>query len=221
MDYSSFVWLPICVGLTAVGLVLSYYAGRRHGYLSMLRGAAWSLLPVAAYLTGSIEMFWKIGVAIGHYADGFIFSPEKWAGIAVAGAAALLFTTTHGKSRRRAARLARRAARAERKKAGGDGDGTGLAGAGAGAAGAAGALGAAESLGTRALDTLTHTQSAKTQPVRTQPVKTREQPAKTQLQPTATQPVTQPVKGGKASGKSPAVDDDMKDIDEILRKRGI
>jgi hypothetical protein len=211
MDYSSFVWLPICVGLTAVGLVLSYYYGRRHGHLSMMRGAAWSLLPLAAYLTGSIEMFWKIGVAIGHYADGFIFSPEKWAGIAVAGAAALLFTTTHGKSRRRAARLARRAARAERKKAGGDGDETGLAGA----AGAAGALGAAGSLGTRALDTLTRTQSAKTQPAKTQPAKT--QPAKTQMQPTA----TQPAKSGKAAAKSPAVDDDMKDIDEILRKRGI
>jgi hypothetical protein len=192
MNYDSFVWLPICVGLTAVGLVISYYYGRRHGRLSMMRGAAWSLLPLAAYLTGSIEMFWKIGVAIGHYADGFFFSPEKWAGIAVAGAAAVLFTSTHGKSRRRAARLARRAARAERKKAAGSDDEAGVAGA----AGAAGALGQAGPTGTRALDTLTRTQ-----------------PAKTQAQPAA--------KSGKAPAKSAAADDDMKDIDEILRKRGL
>ncbi|HSZ39778.1 MAG TPA: cellulose synthase [Trebonia sp.] len=197
MNYDSFVWLPICVGLTAVGLVISYYYGRRHGRLSMMRGAAWSLLPLAAYLTGSIEMFWKIGLAIGHYADGFFFSPEKWAGIAVAGVAAVLFTSTHGKSRRRAARLARRAARAERKKTGGADDETGLAGS----AGAAGALGQAGPTGTRALDTLTRTQ-----------------PAKTQVQPAKTQPAA---KGGKAPAKSAAADDDMKDIDEILRKRGI
>jgi hypothetical protein len=192
MGYSSIAWLPLCAGLTVLGLVLSYLAGRRRGYLTMMRGAAWSLLPIAAYLTGSVEMFWKIGVAIGHYADGFFFSPEKWAGIAVAGAAAVLFTSTHGKSRRRAARLARRAARAERKKAAGSDDEAGVAGA----AGAAGALGQAGPTGTRALDTLTRTQ-----------------PAKTQAQPAA--------KSGKAPAKSAAADDDMKDIDEILRKRGL
>jgi hypothetical protein len=104
MGYSSIAWLPLCAGLTILGLVLSYLAGRRRGRLAMLRGVAWSLLPIAAYLTGSVEMFWKIGVAIGHYADGFVFSPVKWAGIAVAGISALLFAATRGRERRRAAR---------------------------------------------------------------------------------------------------------------------
>ena len=74
---------------------------RRRGIGSGLRGAAWSLLPVAAYLTGAIEMFWKMGVAIGDFATGFVFSPKVWSGIAVAGFSALLFVVSGPLRRRR------------------------------------------------------------------------------------------------------------------------
>jgi hypothetical protein len=210
MDYNSFVWLPICAGLTALGLVLSYVVGRRRGYLSMLRGAAWSLLPLAAYLTGSVEMFWKIGVAIGHYADGFVFSPVKWAGIGVAGVSALLFFSTGGRSRRKAVRAARKAARRDRKNAA---DGTG----------ATAAVGAA---GTTALDTLAlgsldpATGQARTAQAKTVPAKTTAASTAAQAKQAAEAKPGKPAKPGKGSGKAP-VDDDMKDIEEILRKRGI
>jgi len=88
--YDKIAWLPLCGGLTGLGLVLSYLVMRRRGLGSGLRGAAWSLLPLAAYLTGAIEMFWKMGVAIGDFATGFVFSPRVWSGIAVTGVAALL-----------------------------------------------------------------------------------------------------------------------------------
>ena len=197
MGYSSIVWLPICAGLTAVGLVLSYYYGRRHGYLSMLRGAAWSLLPIAAYLTGSVEMFWKIGEAIGHFASGFVFSPVKWAGVGVTGLSALLFFSTGGRQRRKAARLARKSARAERKREAED-------------SGAAAVAGSKQVSPTQALDTLT----LDTRDLA--PVKTSQAAAATT--PTATKAKNaKPPKGGKSSPE----DDDMKDIDEILRKRGL
>jgi hypothetical protein len=92
--YHSIWWLPLCGGLTGLGLVLSYIAMRRRGLGSGLRGAAWSLLPLAAWLTGSIEMFWKIGVAIGDFAKGFVFSPRVWSGIALAGLAVVLFVVS-------------------------------------------------------------------------------------------------------------------------------
>jgi len=92
--YDKIWWLPICGGLTGLGLVLSYLTMRRRGLGSGLRGAAWSLLPIAAYLTGSIEMFWKIGVAIGDWAKGFAFSPKVWSGIALAGVAVVLFVVS-------------------------------------------------------------------------------------------------------------------------------
>ena len=70
----------MCRPLAGLGLVLSYLAGRKRGLRSFLRGAAWSLLPIAAYLTGSIEMFWKIGSAIGAFATAFVFDPAGLVG---------------------------------------------------------------------------------------------------------------------------------------------
>ena len=102
--YDQIVSLPLCGGLTALGLVLSYFVMRRRGLGSGLRGAAWSLLPLAAYLTGSVKMFWKIGVAIADFAKGFVFSTEVWSGIAVAGLAALLFVVSGPLRRRRGRR---------------------------------------------------------------------------------------------------------------------
>ena len=99
--YDKIAWLPLCGGLTGLGLVLSYLAYRRRGLGTGLRWAAWSLLPIAAYLTGSIEMFWQMGVAVGDFAKGFVFSPKVWAGIALAGLAVVLFVVS-GPMRRRA-----------------------------------------------------------------------------------------------------------------------
>jgi hypothetical protein len=92
--YDKIWWLPICGGLTGLGLVLSYLIARSRGVRAGMRGAAWSLLPIAAYLTGSIEMFWKMGVAIGDFAKGFVFSPRVWSGIAVSGLALVLFVVS-------------------------------------------------------------------------------------------------------------------------------
>src|ERR1700760_3989883 len=116
MSYSSIEWLPLAAGLTILGLVLSYLTYRRRGLRPALMGTALSLLPIAAYLTGAIEMLWKVGVAIGQFGTGFVFSPEKWAGIGVTGLAIALFLAAGGRSRRKVAREDRRAARAEQAR---------------------------------------------------------------------------------------------------------
>ncbi|MGD0602669.1 MAG: cellulose synthase [Streptosporangiaceae bacterium] len=99
--YDKIAWLPLCGGVTGLGLVLSYLAMRRRGISAGLRGAGWSLLPLAAYLTGAIEMFWKMGIAIGDFATGFVFSARVWSGIALAGVAVLLLFVSGGLRRRR------------------------------------------------------------------------------------------------------------------------
>ena len=122
--YDQIAWLPLCGGLTGLGLVLSYFVMRRRGLGAGLRWAAWSLLPLAAYLTGSIKMFWKMGVAIGDFAKGFVFSAEVWSGIAVAGLAVVLFVVS-GRLRRRGKRgqdqqaVGAKAARPPRRPPGG------------------------------------------------------------------------------------------------------
>ena len=111
MSYSSIAWLPLAAGLTVLGLLLSYVILRRSGVRPALRMVAVSLLPIAAYMTGAIEMFWKIGVAIGQFGTGFAFSTTKWVGIGVTGLAIALFLAAGGRARRKASRQARKAAR--------------------------------------------------------------------------------------------------------------
>jgi hypothetical protein len=88
--------------LTLLGLIVSWFAWRRRGVAAGLRGVAWSLLPLAAYLTGAISMLWKMGSAVASFATSFIFSPEVWSGIIVAGTSALLFAISGGMRRRKA-----------------------------------------------------------------------------------------------------------------------
>src|SRR5579862_2099041 len=114
MSYSSFAWVPLTVGLTILGLILSYVTYQRRGLRPAMMVVAFSLLPVAALMTGAIEMLWKVGVAIGQFGTGFVFSPERWAGIGLTGLAIALFLAAGGRQRRKAAREARRSARAER-----------------------------------------------------------------------------------------------------------
>lgn len=104
--YSQFFWLPLCGGLTAAGLVLSWLTARRRGVAAGLRGAAWSLLPLAAYLTGAIRMLWRIGTAIGAFATSFVFNPLVWSGVVVTGLAAVLFVVSGAMRGRRARKQA-------------------------------------------------------------------------------------------------------------------
>ena len=99
--YNQIAWFPLCAGLTGLGLVLSWFVFRRRGLRAALRGVAWSLLPLAAYLTGSIQMFWKIGTAIGDFAAHLVLSPRVWSGVAVAVAAGVLFVVSAPLKRRR------------------------------------------------------------------------------------------------------------------------
>jgi hypothetical protein len=136
---------------------------------------AWSLLPLAAYLTGAIEMFWKMGAAIGDFAKGFVFSAQVWAGIALAGLAVVLFIVS-GPVRRRSAK------QGQDKRA----VGSGPASSAPRKAGAGGQLA------------------------------TRPDPA---LAGGAAGPAQAPVKAPK--GKKADDDDDLGDIEDILRRHGI
>lgn len=100
----------ICGGLTAAGLVLSYFRWRRRGARSGIRLAAWSLLPLAAYLTGTVTLITRLSSAVVRFAGSFVFSPKTWSGVVLAGVAAVLLLASGGiplRSGRRGARKAR------------------------------------------------------------------------------------------------------------------
>ncbi|MGV9539031.1 hypothetical protein ACWDR9_35955, partial [Streptosporangium sandarakinum] len=94
MSFEQIAWLPLCAGLTGVGLLLSFLGMRRRGVLAGLRGVAWSLLPLAAYLTGALPTLWRIGTAIVGFVTGVALNPMVWAGVALAGLSAVLFVVT-------------------------------------------------------------------------------------------------------------------------------
>jgi hypothetical protein len=125
MTYSQIEWLPITAGLAILGLIVSFFLWRRRGAAAGLRGVAWSLLPVAVYLIGAIELLWRFGSAIASFASSFVFSPRVWAGIIVALVSVLLFVVS-GRLRSRARRRSGQAA----PKAAGAGTGAAATAAG-------------------------------------------------------------------------------------------
>ena len=173
--YNSIAWLPLCAGLTGIGLVISWFVMRRRGFGSGLRGAAWSLLPLAAYLTGSIEMFWKIGTAIGDFAAHLVLSPKVWSGVGVALVAGVLFVVSAPLKRRR--KRARKAVAADQ-------------------------TGPATESGAQRPAVPEQAATNGTRPQELEPSRSR--PAKT-----------------SSKSKGDPADDDMREVEEILRRRGI
>lgn len=103
MTFDQIAWLPLCAGMTGVGLVLSFLLMRRRGAVAGVRGVAWSLLPLAAYLTGALPALWQVGTAVTGFFAGLVLSPTVWAGVAVTGLSALLFLVSGVLRRRRTA----------------------------------------------------------------------------------------------------------------------
>jgi hypothetical protein len=85
-----------CLIVTVVGLLLSLLVGWKKGLRSGLRGAAWSLLPIAMYLAGAVSLVGHIGSAIVVFGTHFVFSPRAWLGVILGSLAILLFLITGG-----------------------------------------------------------------------------------------------------------------------------
>jgi hypothetical protein len=84
-------WQALGITLTLLGLVVSFLLWKRRGAAAGLRGVAWSLLPAAAGLTGTLRLLWQIGDSVVNWAVRLVFSPVVWLGIVLAGVSAVLF----------------------------------------------------------------------------------------------------------------------------------
>jgi hypothetical protein len=84
-------WTALALILTILGAGYTWVAWRRSGLAAGMRGLAWTLLPVAAWLTGSLELVAGILEDIISWAAKLVFSPVVWLGIVIAGIAAALW----------------------------------------------------------------------------------------------------------------------------------
>ncbi len=114
----STTWAALALTLTIIGAALSWVAWRRRGLAAGLRGLAWTLVPVAAWLTGTLKLAVNVINDVGDWATKLVFSPAVWIGIIVAGGSAALFVISgqlrlrgigvRGKAAERATRKAER-----------------------------------------------------------------------------------------------------------------
>ena len=81
----STTWAALALVLTILGAAYSLFAFRRRGLASGLRGLAWTLVPVALWLTGTLKLAANIVNDVVDWAAKLVFSPTVWAGIIVAG----------------------------------------------------------------------------------------------------------------------------------------
>ncbi len=93
-------WQALGLVLTLAGLALSAVLWTRRGPASGVRGVAWSLLPLAAGLTGLLRLGWEITDSVVSWAGRLVFSPVVWLGLVVAAVSVVLFVVS-GWMRRR------------------------------------------------------------------------------------------------------------------------
>lgn len=83
-------WAALTAALTILGGIWTVLAWRRRGAANGTRALGFTLLPAAAWLTGTLEMFTEIAGSITDWALGLALTPWTWAGVALAGTSGLL-----------------------------------------------------------------------------------------------------------------------------------
>jgi len=91
MTYDGALWGALACTLSALIGVVTWQRFQRRGLAAGVRGAAWMLLPVAAWLTGTLRLLTEILGDIGSWAGRVVFSPGVWLGIVLAGVSVVLF----------------------------------------------------------------------------------------------------------------------------------
>lgn len=90
----STTWAALALVLTVLGGAWSWFAWRRRGLAAGLRGLAWTLVPVAAWLTGTLKLAANVLNDVIDWAARLVFSPTVWLGIIVAGVAVALWVAS-------------------------------------------------------------------------------------------------------------------------------
>ena len=110
------VLLPLCVGLTLLGIIATGIAWRRGNKGRVVQGVGLALAPIALYFSGLLRLLWNGIVAVGTWASTLIFSPAIWLGMALLGLCVVLWVVGGFVARRSAPRT--KEARAAKATAG-------------------------------------------------------------------------------------------------------
>lgn len=87
-------WAALTAALTVAGAIWTWIAFRRRGAANGLRALGFTLLPAAAWLTGTLEVVVEIAGSVTDWATGLVFNIFTWAGVGLAGLAVVLFVVS-------------------------------------------------------------------------------------------------------------------------------
>ena len=87
-------WAALTAALTVAGAIWTWIAFRRRGAANGLRALGFTLLPAAAWLTGTLEMVVEIAGSVTDWATGLVFDLFTWAGVGLAGLAVVLWVVS-------------------------------------------------------------------------------------------------------------------------------
>jgi hypothetical protein len=73
-------WGALALALTALGGIYTWWALRHRGFAAAVRAGGFTLLPLAAWMTGLLEVFGDVTDAFGHWFVHLVFSPVVWLG---------------------------------------------------------------------------------------------------------------------------------------------
>jgi hypothetical protein len=76
-------WGALAVALTALGGIYTWWALRHRGFTAAVRAAGITLLPLAAWMTGLLQVFGTVTNAFVHFFTRLVFSPLVWLGVIV------------------------------------------------------------------------------------------------------------------------------------------
>ena len=87
-------WAALTAALTVAGAIWTWIAFRRRGAANGLRAMGFTLLPAAAWLTGTLEMVVEIAGSVTDWATTLVFDVRTWVGVGLAGLAVVLWVVS-------------------------------------------------------------------------------------------------------------------------------
>jgi hypothetical protein len=94
-------WGALALALTALGGIYTWWALRHRGFAAAVRAGGFTLLPLAAWMTGLLEVFGDITDVLSRWFVHLVFSPVVWLGVIVFVVAFVLIGAGNFVARRR------------------------------------------------------------------------------------------------------------------------
>ena len=93
-------WGALALSLTVLGGIYTWWSLRHRGFTAAVRAAGITLLPLAAWMTGLLQVFGEVADSFAHWFTRLVFSPMVWLGMIVFVIAIVMIGGANAVSRR-------------------------------------------------------------------------------------------------------------------------